>query len=138
MATVDLILYLAFPHSTYYPCVALVLAKLYSNSLLVLLNAQIRIVGARNWSPLALDKSSHAARPVLRRSRDCGPASGEGSVIGIGIEAGKSVQETPIVLNARTAARELGATGEFLESVGDLEAEEAEEGRQNKSGDKAL
>lgn len=125
----DLILYLTFPHSVYHACVALVLAKLYSNSLLVLLNAQIRIVGARNWAPLSLDKGSRAARPALRRSREGGAAGGSDSVIGIGIETGKSVQETPVVLDAGSAARELGAAGRFSEGGGDWEAEDAESRR---------
>ena len=47
-ATLDLILFLAFPHSAYHACIATTLAKLYSNSLLVLFNSRIRIVGGRN------------------------------------------------------------------------------------------
>ncbi|EKM52242.1 uncharacterized protein PHACADRAFT_211519 [Phanerochaete carnosa HHB-10118-sp] len=49
-ATVDLALFLALPHKAYHGCVALTLAKLYSNSLLVLLNGRIHIVGGRTHS----------------------------------------------------------------------------------------
>lgn len=47
-ATIDLTLFLAFPHSSYYTCVALTLAELYSNSLLVLFNSRIRTIRGRN------------------------------------------------------------------------------------------
>lgn len=47
-ATVDLILFLVFPHTAYHGCVALLLSKMYSNSLLVLLNSRIRIIGSRS------------------------------------------------------------------------------------------
>ncbi|KAI8980782.1 hypothetical protein BD414DRAFT_493265 [Trametes punicea] len=46
-ATIDITLFLAFPHNAYHGCIALTLAKLYSNSLLVLFNSRIRIVGGR-------------------------------------------------------------------------------------------
>ncbi|KIP06791.1 hypothetical protein PHLGIDRAFT_445294 [Phlebiopsis gigantea 11061_1 CR5-6] len=48
--TVDLILFLTFSHSAYHACVALILAKLYSNSLLVLFNSRIRIIGGRGYT----------------------------------------------------------------------------------------
>ena len=51
MAIIDLSLFLGLPHRDYYAGVALILAKVYSNSLLVMFNTQIRIVGARNWAP---------------------------------------------------------------------------------------
>ena len=43
----DLILFLVFPEASYHGCIALVLAKLYSNSLLVLLNSRMTILGSR-------------------------------------------------------------------------------------------
>lgn len=46
-ATVDLVLFLAFSHTAYHAAVALTLAKLYSNSMLVILNSRMRIRGAR-------------------------------------------------------------------------------------------
>jgi len=64
-ATVDLILFLAFPHNSYHGCVALTLAKLYSNSLLVLFNSRIRIVGGRNnTSQLGGSYSSAATKSL--------------------------------------------------------------------------
>lgn len=48
-ASVDIILYYAFPHNSYHTCAATILAKLYSNSLLAIFNSRIKIVGGRDW-----------------------------------------------------------------------------------------
>ena len=48
IAVVDLILFLAVPNTDYHITPALILAKLYSNSLLVVLNSRIRISYAGN------------------------------------------------------------------------------------------
>lgn len=61
MATIDLILFMAFPHTAYHAAIALTLAKLYSNSMLVILNSRIRIIGGRNPIPgdtIAVDMST--------------------------------------------------------------------------------
>lgn len=55
-ATIDITLFLAFPNNSYHGCVALTLAKLYSNSLLVIFNSRIRIHGGRN-SPSTVNTS---------------------------------------------------------------------------------
>ncbi|GJE98660.1 hypothetical protein PsYK624_148950 [Phanerochaete sordida] len=47
-AIVALVLFLAVKQHSYYGCVALVLSKLYSNSLLVIFNSRISIVGGRS------------------------------------------------------------------------------------------
>ena len=47
------------------------LAKIYSNSLLVMFNAQIRIVGARHWEP---DGGSGAGQSVASQSTALGGA----------------------------------------------------------------
>ena len=49
--TASLALFLALPHRAYHVAVALALAKLYSNALLVVQNSRVKIVGARNRSP---------------------------------------------------------------------------------------
>lgn len=49
-ASIDIVLYYAFPHKAYHSCPATVLAKLYSNSMLAIFNSRIRIVGSRDWS----------------------------------------------------------------------------------------
>ncbi|KAG7091650.1 hypothetical protein E1B28_010671 [Marasmius oreades] len=46
-ATIDLILFLAFPTQDYHITPALALAKVYSNSLLVVFNSRVRIQGGR-------------------------------------------------------------------------------------------
>jgi len=91
-ATVDLILFLAFPHKAYHGCVALTLAKLYSNALLVLFNSRIRIVGARSYIPSEVPpdtwdslfaKSTPSATStldVLKFHSSTGPASSVGGV----------------------------------------------------------
>ncbi|KIP06820.1 hypothetical protein PHLGIDRAFT_118667 [Phlebiopsis gigantea 11061_1 CR5-6] len=48
-ASVDVILYYAYPHTPYHSCAATVLAKLYSNSLLAIFNSRVKIVGGRDW-----------------------------------------------------------------------------------------
>ncbi|KIJ36587.1 hypothetical protein M422DRAFT_124423, partial [Sphaerobolus stellatus SS14] len=47
VAIVDITLYLVFPHQDYHTAPALTLAKLYSNTLLVVFNSRLRIVGGR-------------------------------------------------------------------------------------------
>ncbi|EKM52237.1 uncharacterized protein PHACADRAFT_125904 [Phanerochaete carnosa HHB-10118-sp] len=46
-ATIDIIVYFALRNDDYHSCIATILAKLYSNALLVLFNSRIRIVGGR-------------------------------------------------------------------------------------------
>lgn len=48
VAILVLVLFLAFPADGYYICGVLVIAKLYSTSLLVLFNSRMHIVGGRN------------------------------------------------------------------------------------------
>ncbi|GJE98656.1 hypothetical protein PsYK624_148910 [Phanerochaete sordida] len=67
-ATIDLILFLAFPHNSYHGCVALTLAKLYSNSLLVLFNSRMRIVGGRNASSVGSSYNSVATKSIVPQS----------------------------------------------------------------------
>jgi len=47
-ATLIAVLFFALPDKTYYTCVGLFLAKLYSNSFLVILNTRVVILGGRN------------------------------------------------------------------------------------------
>lgn len=65
-AIVDLILFLVFPSAAYHGCVALLLAKMYSNSLMVLLNSRIRIIGSRSES-YSMEDSHHSVH--LNKSR---------------------------------------------------------------------
>jgi len=53
-ATLIVILFFAFPDKTYYTCVGLTLAKLYSNSFLVILNTRVRIIGGRNQDSVGM------------------------------------------------------------------------------------
>ncbi|KAF9255457.1 hypothetical protein L218DRAFT_912323 [Marasmius fiardii PR-910] len=50
VATVDLIFFLISPESSYHMTPALVLAKLYSNSFMVIFNSRVEIVGGRGHS----------------------------------------------------------------------------------------
>ncbi|KAK0468806.1 hypothetical protein IW261DRAFT_1317886, partial [Armillaria novae-zelandiae] len=43
----NLILFLAFPHQTFYAATSLVIPQLYANAILMMLNSRIRIVGGR-------------------------------------------------------------------------------------------
>ncbi|KIP07582.1 hypothetical protein PHLGIDRAFT_54932, partial [Phlebiopsis gigantea 11061_1 CR5-6] len=51
IASLDIILFFTYPHEAYHACITLVLSKLYSNSLLVMFNSQIRLVSARSLEP---------------------------------------------------------------------------------------
>jgi hypothetical protein len=73
-ATVDLILFLAFPHASYHSCVALVLAKLYSNSLLVLFNFRIRILGSRGTKNIT--ENSYVGSNIKASTSGGGRATG--------------------------------------------------------------
>lgn len=48
VATVDIILFLSFPHNNYHTTPALTLAKLYTNTLVLIFNSRMRIVGGRD------------------------------------------------------------------------------------------
>jgi hypothetical protein len=69
-ATIDLILFMVFPHTAYHAAVALTLAKLYSNSMLVILNSRLTIPGGRNGGTdaITIDVSSHG-RPKFATRR---------------------------------------------------------------------
>ena len=95
-ATVDLILFMVFPHTAYHAAVALTLAKLYSNSMLVILNSRIKIVGGRNSSSRGASEGSafielgtSGRHPVRFAPRSAG-ARGELSTFGT---VGVHVQE---------------------------------------------
>ncbi|EJD00212.1 uncharacterized protein FOMMEDRAFT_170199 [Fomitiporia mediterranea MF3/22] len=47
MALVELSLFLAYPDMSYHVCIAVILAKLYSNSLLVVFNSRLRLANGR-------------------------------------------------------------------------------------------
>ncbi|KAK7472054.1 hypothetical protein VKT23_000165 [Stygiomarasmius scandens] len=56
VAIIELAMFVAFRNDSFYMCPARMLSKLYSNSLLALLNARMRIVGGRNHdSPSSYD-----------------------------------------------------------------------------------
>lgn len=48
VATVDLILFFAFPKNNYHTTPALTIAKLYSNSLVLTFNSRMRVIGGRD------------------------------------------------------------------------------------------
>jgi hypothetical protein len=75
-AMLDLVLYYAFPRYAYHSCVAAILGKLYSNSLLVIFNSRIRIVGGRDWSSDSQGVSCDLELEVGRR-----PTSARGPVV---------------------------------------------------------
>ncbi|KAF9052529.1 hypothetical protein BDP27DRAFT_1304455 [Rhodocollybia butyracea] len=47
-ATIDIILFITFPNNSYHATVALTLAKLYSNTLILIFNSRLRIIGGRD------------------------------------------------------------------------------------------
>ena len=78
LATIELVLFLTFPHKPYHACITFILTKIYSNSLLVVFNSQIRIVGARNWEPetdTSLDAQNDVVCDTLSHVRGGNPGS---------------------------------------------------------------
>ncbi len=61
VAVTDLVLFLVFPHNNFRITPALVLAKLYSNTLLVMLNSRMHVSTARDDSTIA----RHSRWPTL-------------------------------------------------------------------------
>ncbi|KLO12206.1 hypothetical protein SCHPADRAFT_941393 [Schizopora paradoxa] len=55
--TVTLALFISVPDKAYYPCLTMVLAKLYSNSLLAILNSRIRIEGVHTSAQIVTGSS---------------------------------------------------------------------------------
>ncbi|KAK0468795.1 hypothetical protein IW261DRAFT_1014834 [Armillaria novae-zelandiae] len=53
----NLILFLVFPHQTFYAATSLVIPQLSANSILMMLNSQIRIVGGRDTYTSSADMS---------------------------------------------------------------------------------
>ncbi|EKM56326.1 uncharacterized protein PHACADRAFT_140960 [Phanerochaete carnosa HHB-10118-sp] len=78
IATLDLVLFAAYPHRAYYACVALTITKLYSTTLLVSLNSRVRIVGGRMGSLHITDAVEHSwasarrAEVATRRTASAG------------------------------------------------------------------
>lgn len=88
-ATIDIILFLVFPHNAYHGCVALTLAKLYSNSLLVIFNSRIHIHGGRN-SPTAMSSSApYGGKAGLKRAALIFGSSTVASSFGGGVQIQK-------------------------------------------------
>ncbi|CAL1711880.1 unnamed protein product [Somion occarium] len=57
LAVIDLALFLAYQHNNYHLAPSIALSKLYSNSLLVVFNARVRLVGGRNSEDTTLSGS---------------------------------------------------------------------------------
>ncbi|KAK0468812.1 hypothetical protein IW261DRAFT_1677299 [Armillaria novae-zelandiae] len=53
----NLILFLAFPHQTFYAATSLIIPQLYANAILMMLNSRIRIVGGRDTYTSSADMS---------------------------------------------------------------------------------
>ncbi|PBL04245.1 hypothetical protein ARMGADRAFT_1070722 [Armillaria gallica] len=53
----NLVLFFAFPHQTFYGTTSVIIPKLYSNAILVVLNSRIRIVGGRDTYTSSTDMS---------------------------------------------------------------------------------
>ncbi|KIJ36603.1 hypothetical protein M422DRAFT_34164 [Sphaerobolus stellatus SS14] len=70
VAIIDIILYLVFPHQDYHTAPALTLAKLYSNTLLVIFNSRLRIVGGRDNDDNSVELGSLGSGPFNTRNID--------------------------------------------------------------------
>ncbi|KAK0241064.1 hypothetical protein EDD85DRAFT_388071 [Armillaria nabsnona] len=57
VALLNLILFFAFPHQTFYGTPGIIMPKLYANTVLVVLNSRIRIVGGRDTDTSSADMS---------------------------------------------------------------------------------
>ncbi|GJE96365.1 hypothetical protein PsYK624_125600 [Phanerochaete sordida] len=102
VAIANLVLFFAFPRAGYYSCGVLVIAKLYSTSLLVLLNSRMRIAGARAayvapdaW--VAADGAPPARIGPFTSAAQIGPvAVCELPPLALGFGEDESVGESPI------------------------------------------
>ena len=60
-ATIQMALFISLPDKPYFTCIGLALAKLYSNSLLAILNSRIRIEGVHTNSTAQMTAGSSLA-----------------------------------------------------------------------------
>ncbi|KAF8886118.1 hypothetical protein BD779DRAFT_1673302 [Infundibulicybe gibba] len=71
--TVAIVLFFAFPHNSYYQTPALVLAKLYSNTLLVVFNSRLRIINGRDATQsIGLTSFSSPRKDRITRNNQMG------------------------------------------------------------------
>ncbi|KAG7090441.1 hypothetical protein E1B28_009559 [Marasmius oreades] len=73
VATVDLIVFLVFPSATYHMTPTLNIAKVYSNSMMVIFNSRVRMVGGRDQSKgiMSFSSQGHLGLETLNdQSRD--------------------------------------------------------------------
>ncbi|KAJ7159789.1 hypothetical protein C8R46DRAFT_1001993 [Mycena filopes] len=80
VAVVNLVLFLAFPHNSYYTTPGGILPKLYANTILVIFNSRIQIVGGRNGRPLS---SEVISMPRFRRDTTGHTESEDPTVVSI-------------------------------------------------------
>ncbi|KAK0474444.1 hypothetical protein IW261DRAFT_1498991 [Armillaria novae-zelandiae] len=57
IVVINLILFFAFPHQTFYGATSILIPKLYANAILMVLNSRIRIVGGRDTYTSSADMS---------------------------------------------------------------------------------
>jgi len=68
-----------YPNTTYHTVTALILSKLYSNSLLSVLNARFRIVGGRDEDGFSDSRLTISLPPAFRHERSTSTSSALGS-----------------------------------------------------------
>ena len=73
MAIVNLGLFFGYPHTNLYTVPVLIIAKLYSNTLLVIFNSRMRIIGGREESALATRPESGLPLELGSGLQDHGP-----------------------------------------------------------------
>jgi hypothetical protein len=73
MAVVNLGLFIGYQHTNFYTVPILIIAKLYSNTLLVIFNSRMRIVGGREESALATAPESMLPFGLRSRLQDHAP-----------------------------------------------------------------
>ncbi|KAI0077533.1 hypothetical protein K474DRAFT_1707280 [Panus rudis PR-1116 ss-1] len=77
-AILDLSLFLAFQSNNYHLAPSIALSKLYSNSLLVVLNVRVQIVGGRNESMMSAQSAYTSSTQVSSRQLRHGVPNGTG------------------------------------------------------------
>ncbi|KAF8142933.1 hypothetical protein K438DRAFT_1634528, partial [Mycena galopus ATCC 62051] len=80
VALSNLILFFAFPGKTYYTTPALIMPKLYANTILAVLNSRFQILGGRATYMSSSDTANILTTPTYLRPRDT-PISGNSSNI---------------------------------------------------------
>ena len=100
-ATLDIVLFLSLRQFPYHACVAITLAKLYSNSLLVIFNSRMRIYGGRGNVPTSLLDPNSGISLRNNRSQEVKAPSHTPKHVSLKGSSGHVTSTTPTWINVK-------------------------------------